>query len=277
MCIRDSRGTGPDGKEESDLGWLGWAQLGDVSRDGKQILFEEEGEGGGPNYTVFLRSTDGSPPVRLGDGRAEALSPDNKWVITQSVQDGGLRIVPTGAGEPRQLTHDTVRYTGVRYLPDGKHLLAAGLEPGHGARNYLIDVSTGDSKPITPEGTSGTNVSPDGKMIAVRGPDGKSGLWPLDSSGLRPIPGLEPNTGVLGWSPDSSSLYVTPRRGNRRIIEVRKLNLATGKTEPWKTIGDASTTGLNTVAGLMFAKDTNAYAYIYIQTLSQAFVVRGLK
>ena len=271
------RGTGPDGKEETELGWLGWAQLGDISRDGKQILFEEEGEGGGPNYTVFLRDTDGSPPVRLGDGRAEALSPDKKWVITQSLQDSGLRIVPTGAGEPRPLTHGSIRYTAVQYLPDGKHLLATGLEPGHGARDYLIDVSTGDSKPLTPEGTTGINASPDGKTIIVRGPDRNFGLWPLDGSGMRPIPGLEPNTGVLSWSPDGSSLYVVQRRGSRRTLEIKKLNLATGKTEPWKTIGDASTTGLNTVAGPLFAKDSNAYAYIYIQSLSQAFVVRGLK
>jgi hypothetical protein len=66
------------------------------------VLFEEEGEGGGPNCTVFLRDTDGSPPVKIGEGRAEAISPDRKWVVTQSTQDTGLRLVPTGAGEARQ-------------------------------------------------------------------------------------------------------------------------------------------------------------------------------
>jgi eukaryotic-like serine/threonine-protein kinase len=271
------RGTGPDGKDERELGWLGWAQVGDISRDGKQILFEEEGEGGGPNYTVFLRDTDGSPPVRLGDGRAEALSPDKKWVITEALQEGGLRIVPTGAGEPRRLTHDTVRYIAVRYLPDGKHLLATGLEPGHGARDYLIDVSNGNSQPLTPEGITGTNLSPDGKSAIVIGPDGNYGIWPLDGSSMRPIPGLEPGTRPIGWAPDGVNVYVVQRRTNRRVLEVKKLNLATGKIEPWKTLGDASATGLNTVAGPTFAKDNSAYAYIYIQVLSQAFVVKGLK
>jgi hypothetical protein len=77
------RGMPPGGKEEHELGWLGWSFLRDISRDGKKVLFEEEAEGGGPNYTVFLRDTDGSAPVRIGDGEARAISPDNKWVVTK--------------------------------------------------------------------------------------------------------------------------------------------------------------------------------------------------
>ena len=57
------RGMAPGGKEERELGWFGWSIVRDISRDGQEILFEEEGNGGGPNYTVFLRDTDGSPPV----------------------------------------------------------------------------------------------------------------------------------------------------------------------------------------------------------------------
>src|SRR6516162_11525480 len=114
------RGTSPASKDERELGWLGWSELRDISRDGTKILFEEEAEGGGPNYTVFLRNTDGSPPVKIGEGRAEAISPDRKWVVTQSTQDTGLRIVPTGAGVARQLTHGEIRFTSVTYMPDGK-------------------------------------------------------------------------------------------------------------------------------------------------------------
>ena len=32
-------------------------------------------------YAVYVRNTDGSPAVRLGEGGATALSPDKKWVI----------------------------------------------------------------------------------------------------------------------------------------------------------------------------------------------------
>ena len=272
------RGAGPNATDEMEFGWFGWSELRDVSRDGKKVLFEEEGEGGGPNYTVFLRDTDGSPPVRIGEGRGEAISPDSKWVITQPVDDGRpLQLVPTGAGQARALTHDGVRYTGVRYLPDGKHLLATGLEPGHGARDYLIDTNTGDSKPLTPEGVVGDNISPDGKTTIVLGPDDKWGLFPLDGSGFRPIEGLQSGFAPLGWTPDGASIYVMQITGDHRYRKVFRMNLASGKMDLWKTLGDGISSGVSAVAGAMFAKDANAYAYQWSQVLCQAYLVRGLK
>src|SRR5271155_5545483 len=214
------RGIAPGEKEERELGWFGWSNLRDISRDGKKILFEEEGDGGGPNYTVFLRDTNGSPPARLGEGVAMAISPDAKWVITKSAKGGPLNLVPTGAGEARPLTHDAVSYRGVGWLPDSKHLLADGIEAGHAARDYLIDLSTGDSKPVTPEGIAWVNLSPDGKSTAVRGSDGKWGVWPLDGSALRPIPALDSSYYVTGWSPDGASLYAASNRAGEKVAKV---------------------------------------------------------
>ncbi len=271
------RGLEPGGSDEKELGWFGWSELADISRDGKKVVFEEEGEGGGANYTVFLRDTDGSPPARISEGRAEAISPDNKWVITQPTQQGALMVVPTGAGQARQLTHDNIRYTTIRYLPDGKQLLAVGIEPGQGGRDYLIDISSGISKPITPEGTTGSNPSPDGKMTIVIGPDGKYGLWPLDGSGLRPITGLPPGFAPIGWTRDGTSLYIVHRSADRHHITVNRLNLATGKIEPWKVLGNDVSSGVASIGGLTFSKESDAYAYIYVQDLAQAFLVRGLR
>ncbi len=209
-------------KKSGNWGGSGGRILHDISRDGKKILFEEEGDGGGPNYTVFLRDTDGSPPARIGEGNAVAISPDAKWAITKPAKGGPLSLVPTGAGESRQLTHDAVSYGGARFLPDGKRLLAAGIEAGHGARDYLIDVSSGDSKPITPEGIAGTQLSPDGSSTAVLGPDGKLGIWPLDGSGLRPIPGLDSqllrNRLVARWWVGVCGFQPTEREDLRRSI-----------------------------------------------------------
>ena len=85
--------------EERDLSWLDWSQANDLSSDGKNLLFTESGEGGGPSYGVYLRKTDGSPAVRLGEGQALALSPDAKWVL--SVQQGDRRAgAPTDRRGP---------------------------------------------------------------------------------------------------------------------------------------------------------------------------------
>jgi eukaryotic-like serine/threonine-protein kinase len=270
------RGTQPGGTEEHELGWLGWSYLRDLSQDGKKVLFEEQADGGGPNYTVFLRDTDGSPPVRIGEGEGRAISPDNKWVITKPNKGGPMSVVPTGAGAARQLTHDNIRYNNVRYL-DAKQLLASGIEAGHGRRNYLIDLRNGDAKPITPEGIAGTILSPDGRSVVVLGPDGNSGIWPMDGSGLRPIPGFDSKYVVTGWTPDGASLYAFYRPQHKGAAKIFRINLATGKMEFWKTFGaDLAGTGVN-VGAPHFSSDGSAYVYNYTQVLSEAYAVKGLK
>jgi len=270
------RGMAPGGKEERELGWFGWSIVRDVSRDGHKIVFEEEGNGGGPNYTIFLRDTDGSPPARIGEGVPRAISPDAKWVVSMSAKGGPMSLVPTGAGEARQLTHDAISYGRARFLPDGKHLLVSGIEAGHGARDYLIDVSNGDSKALTPEGVSGVQVSPDGRSTTVRGPDGKWGIWPLDGSGIRLIPGLDAKSYVVGWSQDGRSVYVASSR-SEQIAKVNKVDVATGKMEPWKSYGVGVGAGVTETGAPIFSGDGTAYAYVYVQILSNAYVVTGLK
>ncbi len=270
------RGLEPGGKEERELGWFGWSLPRDISQDGRKILFEEEGNGGGPNYTVFLRDTDGSPPAKIGEGLAGAISPDGKWVITRPAKGGPLSLVPTGAGQSKTLTHDAVDYGAVRFFPDGKHLLASGIENGHGRRDYLIDLSNGDSKPITPEGVSGTHLAPDGRSTAVLQPDGKWGIWALDGSGVHPIPGLDSNYYVAGWFPDGISLYAASSR-SAKTAKVYRVNTQTGKMDLWKTFGGEAGAGVTSTGAPHFSSDGKAYAYVYVRTLSEAYVVTGLK
>ena len=274
---RDIRGKGPGDKEEHELGWFGWAILRGMTPDGRKIIFEEEGDGGGPNYTVFMRSTDGSPPVRIGEGVAGAISPDGKWVVTRPTHAGNLSLVPTGAGDPKTLTHDSISYLGIRFLPDGKHLIAVGAEAGHARRDYLIDVANGDSRPITPEGIVGLAVSPDGKSLAARKPDGQRGIWSLDNSQFQPISGIDPKALVFDWTADGSSLYVYNSTGISSSVDVSLYNLKTGKLEPWKTFGKDFGAGLIGIGAPWLSTDGNSYAYGYGRILSEAYVVKGLR
>jgi len=105
--------------KERDLSWLDYSYPADLSSDGKTILFDEEGVGGGVQYgntkeltyEVYIRNTDGSPAIRLGEGGANALSPDQKWVIVQTPGvPNQLRLLPTGAGETQPLTNDSINH-----------------------------------------------------------------------------------------------------------------------------------------------------------------------
>jgi hypothetical protein len=154
--------------------------------------------------------------------------------------------------------------------------VAFGIEPGHGARDYLIDVSNGNSRPLTPEGFVGRLLSPDGRLVAVVGPDGTRGFWPLDGGGFHAIPGVDRKYGVVGWTPDGTAVYVVANRLGEKTVKLSRVNITTGKMDFWKALGDGLPTGA-TAGGPLFSADGNAYAYDYDQTLSEAYVVRGLK
>ena len=113
-------GTRPGDETERDLSWLDWSRPADLSKDGRWVLFEEEGQGAGPNYSVYLRNTDGSPAVKLGDGAAAALSDDGQWAATVSpAQTDWVAFLPRGAGDARTLRLPGFAIVTVRWFPDG--------------------------------------------------------------------------------------------------------------------------------------------------------------
>ena len=92
-------------KNVRDLSWYDWSIAKDISSDGQSVLFEEGSEPAGPTDAVAIRKVDGSPPIRLGDGTADTLSPDGKWAISlQRTGPAQLTLLPTGAGQARQLS-----------------------------------------------------------------------------------------------------------------------------------------------------------------------------
>jgi hypothetical protein len=82
---------------------------------------------------------------------------------------------------------------------------------------------------------------------------------------------------VVGWSPDGGSVYAVSSRANEKAAKVYKVNIVTGKMELWKTFGQDAAAGVRGVGGLQLSSDGTAYAYVYSETLSQAYVVTGLK
>src|SRR5262249_10340988 len=65
--FRDLNVLAPGADRERELAWLDLSYPVSLSADGRTLLFTEESTLVGPNYSVCLRGTDGSPVVRLGD------------------------------------------------------------------------------------------------------------------------------------------------------------------------------------------------------------------
>ena len=188
---REIVGRAPDESRDRNLSWLDWSFPTVLSDDGRFVLFEEQNLG--DEYGLFLRRTDGAPPVRLGNGRGLTLSPDGKWVLaTHQVDDADeLVLLPTGAGDTRRLGRPGIVASGASFLPGGQRLVVSGHAPGVGERLYTYDLATSALSPISPEGVtayfSGT-VSPDGRLAFATGPDGSLTLYPIEGGEARVVP-----------------------------------------------------------------------------------------
>ena len=270
-------GFAPGQTKEQDLSWLDWSTPGDLSADGKTVLFSEAGEGGGPKYATYLRNTDGSPAIRLGEGTGAALSPDGKWAIGRpNTVPSPLVLMPTGVGELKPLTQDSINHVAVRWLPDGKRFVFCGNEPEHGLRLFVQSLTDSKPKAISPEGVSARfALSPRGDMIAGLGADRKMYLYPIEGGEPRPVPGIEANEVPTGWSSDGRTLFVL--RYGELPARVTQVDVATGQRKPWKDLVPADAAGIDTISGIMMTPDAKAYVYSYVRTLSDLYLVEGLK
>ena len=122
-----------------------WLRAGGALARWRRVLLSEMLRGAGKNGSIYLRKTDGSDAIRLGDGYGEDLSPDGKWVLATPV---GTRqhwiIVPTGPGSPRTLPPGplvarfggqlSAQRTSDRVRRSGEGSRRAHLCPGHRRR-----------------------------------------------------------------------------------------------------------------------------------------------
>jgi Tol biopolymer transport system component len=264
----------PGESRERSLSWFDWSLLTDMSADGKTIVFSETGEAVGTNYSLYLRKTDGSPAVRLGEGNGGFLSPDGQWVLAAVHSPLKLVIIPTGVGETRQLADENSGIFDARWLPDGKSIVYSAAEPGHGPRTYVRDIQGGAPRPLTPEGTAGVFTTPDGKLLLAIDAKRQRWLYPLAGGQPQRLDLVtNPNERVMGFF-DSKSVLL---RTVTLPVEVTRLDIATGKREPWKEIAPADPAGVQSIPVLRFSADGKSYAYSIGRMLSDLYVVDGLK
>jgi Periplasmic component of the Tol biopolymer transport system len=269
------------GKEkERDLSWLDGSVPAALSPDGKTLVFTETGSGSGATPAVYLRKTDGSPAVRLGEGSAIALSPDGQWVLASVPSGGGkpgrLILLPTGAGESRVVNDRLENFGGGAWLPDGKRFVFAAQEKGHDPRIRVQDLEGGQARPFTPEGVwigTSTNVlSPDGKFVLGIGRGAKA-LYPLEGGEPRPVAGLEVGDWPIQWSEDGRFLYVHKRQGNPNKVWL--LDPASGKKQPWLEIKSGEP--VTAIPVLLLTRDGKSYVYGAQRVLSELYLVEGLR
>ena len=266
-------------QKENELSWLDWSVVTDISRDGRTILFFESGEGGGPGYSTYVRKTDGSPAVRLSDGFSQALSLDGSWALSifHPTADATLAAVPTGVGETRTFSKDGLRVLVADWLPDGRRIVMTASEPGKGMRLYVRDFRGGKPRPLTPVGYRQFEraVSPDGRVVAVRGPDRKVYLYPLEGGVPTALSGLAAGDVPVRFDPEGRFLYAY--RQGTIPLQVYRYEISSGREELWKELSPTDSAGLSFFSRFVSTADGQAYAYSFFRLLSSLQVVEGLK
>ena len=261
---------------EVDLAWFDWSNLRGVSRDGQWVLLDEEGEGGGADYTLFLRNINADPPTRLGSGQARDLSPDQKWVLAMPVNEPRkAMLLPTGVGETRTLPGN-IEHLGARFMADSRHIIFAGRDQQGNLRSYLQDIDGGEPKPITEEGFAGFFLTPDEKKLFVTGPGGKRYLYDLVTKAKEDVAWSPRQDFVLRFA-DATSAYVARRDPDHpESLEIQKLDLKSGRRTTLRAIRTEAT-GLVSLGPVSITPDGSSYAYSSLRTFSDLFVVDGLK
>jgi Tol biopolymer transport system component len=258
--------------EPRELSWFDWPLLGDLSADGRTVLFTENTS---PPARIYLRRTDGSPAVFLGEGVGHALSPDGKWVLAIAPeQPPRLVLLPTASGQARPVASGRVEPLTGRWSGDGKRIIIAGREPGQATRLYAL--GDGAPRPITPEGMSQFYaVSPDGSLVAATDAKGISALYPVEGGEPQRVPDLERGDYPFAWSEDGHTLYAF--RHGEVPCTVYRVDLATRRKEVWKVLGPSDLTGVPHIGRVQITPDGSGYAYGHIRLLSELYLVQGVR
>jgi len=283
---RELLGVFASDPKQHELSWLDYTFPSDLSADGKTLLFDEEGGGGaldysksgGLTYAVYIRKTDGSPAVLLGEGGAVALSPDGKWVIAQTQESPSqFRLLPTAAGEPRDLTKDNVNHSWAHWFPDGKRILFSADEPGKGVRFYIYDLASGKSAAISQEGVNGTAfaLSPDSQQIAAIGPDQKGYLYPVAGGEPKLVAGISQGEQPITWSADGRSLYIY--QPGELPARVYRLDVQSGQRTLWKELMPSDPAGVENIGPIYMTPDAKSCVFGYHRMLADLYLVEGLK
>ena len=249
----------------------GWSDLYGVAwrPDGREVWFTASRKNQRDSKALYAVTLDGKERLvarTLGDVDLEDIGRDGRVLLSQLNWRIEVEALPRGASEERELT-----WLGASFLldisEDGDRVLFAAPDGQEG----------GAARPIGPEGILRPLVSPDGRTLVARLHDQRV-LLPVDGGPPRACPGIEREDRLLRWSADGRSVFI--RRDKPRAIEVYRLDVASGRrTLLWELAprDRAGVTFYHLNFQVRVTPDGKSYAYSYLRSLSQLYLVEGLK
>jgi eukaryotic-like serine/threonine-protein kinase len=235
----------------------------------------------GNDYRIFLSQTNGAAPIELGDGYGAGISYDGRIVpAMRATEPHKLFLYPTGTGAPRviELGDLTAAFSGnengVTFSRDGRYALLSAFNAKQEIRDYLVDLRSGSLRPVTPIGSKGGKLSPDGtRVVTVDLASQKTILVDVATGKTSPLPGMERDDGVMGWSADGRSVSVWNQQLPARLFLI---DVGSGRRQFVQSVEPFTTVG-SMYAQMAASSDAKVAAYRQRRGLYTLYVAEGLK
>jgi dipeptidyl aminopeptidase/acylaminoacyl peptidase len=260
-----------EGGTQRGVGWRSSSTLRDLSDDGRQVLFSEDGPGG---FDLFLRPTSGGPAVRLASGVTydqARLSPDSSRI---ALRDGDqVRLIPVGPGNIVNVGAAGQVYG---WSADNRRLLLWGLND-RGGRPALRPIDTAGAEEIV-EGLVCVDrpvLSTTRTEVACGTSNGSIAVHSLEAGTTRHVTPATELGGLIGWSSNGRELFSFTRGAPPQAI--RSLDLASGRVSIAREVKVLDATGVWRVGQVAITADRRVVAYSLFRQLDELYVYTGLR
>lgn len=257
-----------------DISWLDWSNIASISPDGKSVLFDESGAGGGRQYSVFLYAPGQKTPRRIGDGRALDFSNDGHWVLSQSATDPTVVTLRSlRNGTTWQISTGGISYAWAKFIPDRQEILFAGNYPDRAPELFRQALPDGPPIPLHQNvQMENVMIDPAGTLAVGASRNCRMAILDLKTNQMRFVPRQE------GYYPsvvlNSREALIT--RISRNSLSVDLLDMTTGRTRSYRQIDLPNQTGVDRIImPVRFAADRKTFAYSSQRAVSNLFLVSG--
>jgi dipeptidyl aminopeptidase/acylaminoacyl peptidase len=243
-------------------------------------------EGGAENYQVFFQDADAGTPVRLTDGTSRNVlsgwSSGGKFLgfssNARNGKDMDLYVVEPGpTTSPRRLKEVSGSWSIADWSPDDNHLAAVEYISANESYVHLIEVASGETKPLTPKAAPGAATVSYGDVQFA--PDGRALYWTTDlDSEFRRLARYDLATGqasvltanilwdVEGFDLTEDGRTIVLTTNEDGLAKLHILDIATGAERP------APALPAGQIFGLKFRKGTQEFGFTLISARSTADV-----
>jgi DNA-binding winged helix-turn-helix (wHTH) protein/Tol biopolymer transport system component len=257
--------------EEQDVTQFDMPGVLGLSHDGKQLLFVESGDAGGPHYTTMLFDFSAHSARTVVQGRPLAISPDGRSALVLDPRDDrNLALVNLESRASRRISGANLHYQWARFTSENA-ILAGASEDKRDAPLLLYRQVLNGGAPAPVTGMPYIDdpaISPDGSKIAgITGT--QTVLLDLCSKSAKPL-NLKQYLLPVTWSLDGRFLFLASMKDS----QILKLDLTTQSLTEWKRLQRLSA-GSGMLAGIAAAPEAGTYAYSLYRNVSRLFMVDG--